>query len=76
MPLCKYCGASIAWIKGCPVDMEPVYVHPDGDTRFVMDNGTAIWGREATDQDDKSECEVAFVPHFRTCRARRQHGGT
>lgn len=78
MPLCKYCGAAIEWIPTAggyaPVDMEPVLIIADDrGRRYVTDEGTAVWGRPATQEDDPEEVFAAYAPHGRTCYVRRQY---
>lgn len=75
MSLCKYCGAPIEWIrtqegKTIPVDQDPVFVvEGDGKAEFYLeDMAEPITGREAKPEEDTKGLEVAFVPHFRTCR--------
>lgn len=75
MSLCKYCGAPIEWIrtqegKTIPVDQDPVFVvEGDGKAEFYLeDMAEPITGREAKPEEDTKGLEVAFAPHFRTCR--------
>ncbi len=61
-----------------PVDPEPVFViEGDGDEQFYDDELGEIAGRmarpeEVQTREQKINAPVGYVPHWRTCRARRK----
>lgn len=82
MSYCKDCGAEIDWLRTedgryIPVDPEPVFViEGEGTDRFYDDEMGAITGRlarpeEVRTKEEKINTPIAFVPHWRTCPARR-----
>ena len=77
MARCKYCGAEIDWItslegKRVPVDPDPVFVIEGGGRReFLDDMGATLIGRQAAPWEARSDMDMAFVPHRRTCPALR-----
>lgn len=82
MRLCKFCGREIDWIftqeqKDRPVDPEPVFViEGEGRDHFITDDGTIIVGRDARPEEvqtkeAKINTPLGFIPHQRTCGARR-----
>lgn len=79
MSYCKYCGASIDWIrqpKGRPVPVEyrPVVVMPDcGTEEFITGEGEWIKGRR-TIAGPVGGNLVAYEPHRRYCTSRRCRG--
>ena len=83
MSRCKECGAEIDWMhtedgRYIPVDPEPVFViEGEGDEQFYDDELGEIAGRmakpeEVQTREQKINALVGYVPHWRTCRARRK----
>lgn len=82
MSYCKNCGAEIDWVRTeegryIPVDPELVFViEDDGDEHFYDDELGEITGRQAKQEEvqtkeAKINTPLGYVPHWRTCRARR-----
>lgn len=83
MSHCKDCGAEIDWMRTeegryIPVDPEPVFViEGEGDEHFYDDELGVITGRlarpeEVQTREQKINALVGYVPHWRTCQARRK----
>ena len=82
MSVCRSCGAEIDWMRKpdggyIPVDLEPVFViEGDGQDKFYAEEEGELTGRaaepgEIQTLEQKIGTPVAFVPHWRTCKARR-----
>ena len=82
MSLCRNCGAEIDWMhteegRYISVDPEPVFViEGDGQEHFYTEEEGMLTGREARPEEvrtreAKINTPLGFVPHWRTCRARR-----
>lgn len=82
MSYCKSCGAEIDWMRTeegryIPVDPEPVFViEGEGPERFYTEEEGVLAGRlarpeEVQTREQKMNTPLGFVPHWRTCRARR-----
>lgn len=82
MSVCRTCGAEIDWMRTedgryMPVDPEPVFViEGEGRDKFYAEEEGELTGREARPgeiqtMEQKINTPVAFVPHWRTCKARR-----
>ena len=82
MSCCRDCGAEIDWMRTeegryIPVDQEPVFViEGDGAEDFYTEEEGVIIGRrarreEVQTREAKINTPLGFVPHWRTCRARR-----
>lgn len=82
MSYCKSCGAEIDWMRTeegryIPVDPEPVFViEGEGHEWFYTEEEGVITGRmvapeEVQTREQKINTPLGFVPHWRTCRARR-----
>ncbi len=82
MSYCKSCGAEIDWMRKpdggyIPVDPEPVFViEGEGQERFYTEEEGVLAGRlarpeEVQTREQKMNTPLGFVPHWRTCRARR-----
>lgn len=75
MSLCKGCGAPLEWIRtaagrSMPIDPEPVFViEGTGPDSFITDEGEVIRGRRAAPEEENRDLPVAFVPHWKTCKA-------
>lgn len=79
MSVCRDCGAEIEWVRKpdgsyIPVDPEPVFViEGEGRDRFYTEEEGELTGRAARTEEiqtleQKVSMQVAFVPHWRTCR--------
>ncbi len=82
MSVCRNCGTEIDWIRKLdggyiPVDPEPVFViEGDGQDKFYAEEEGELTGRtaepgEIQTLEQKIAALVAYVPHWRTCKARR-----
>mgnify|MGYP001024549659 CR=1 FL=1 len=82
MSVCKDCGAEIDWVRTdsgryIPVDLEPVFViEGEGTERFYDEELGELTGRpakpeEVQTKEAKFNTPLGYVPHWRTCRARR-----
>ncbi len=82
MSYCKNCGAEIDWMRTeegryIPVDPDPVFViEGEGQERFYTEEEGVLAGRlarpeEVQTREQKMNTPLGFVPHWRTCRARR-----
>lgn len=82
MSVCRDCGAEIDWVHSTdgsyiPVDPEPVFViEGEGQNKFYAEEEGELTGRaagpgEIQTFEQKIKTTVAFVPHWRTCRAWR-----
>lgn len=82
MSVCRDCGAEIEWMRKpdggyIPVDQEPEFViEGEGNEHFYDDELGEITGRlarpeEVQTREQKINALVGYVPHCRTCRARR-----
>lgn len=82
MSVCKDCGREIDWIRTeegryIPVDPEPVFViEGEGRDRFYTEEEGELTGRparpeEVQTREEKINTPLGFVPHWRTCQARR-----
>lgn len=82
MSVCKDCGREIDWMQTeegryIPVDPEPVFViEGEGRDRFYTEEEGELTGRSARPEEvqtkeEKINTPLGFVPHWRTCRARR-----
>lgn len=74
MRVCGGCGAQIDFIQMksgsfMPVDPDPVFII-EGNLRdtFITDEGETIKGQMISDSKIPF-CDVAFVPHWKTCPA-------
>lgn len=83
MSVCKDCGREIDWMQTAegryiPVDPEPEFViEGDGDEYFYTEEEGVFTGRlarpeEVQTKEQKINALVGYVPHWRTCRARRK----
>ncbi len=82
MSYCKNCGEEIDWMRTeegryIPVDPEPVFfIEGEGTERFYDEEQGVFTGRRARPEEvqtreQKLNTPLGFVPHWRTCRARR-----
>jgi hypothetical protein len=82
MSFCKDCGAEIEWLclpdgRNIPVDPEPEFVKVgEGAESFFDDELGEIKGRAAGPEEvqtveQRLNAAFGFVPHWRTCPARR-----
>ena len=82
MNICRNCGAEIDWMRRSdgryiPVDPEPVFVILDSGTDpFYTEEEGVLIGRmarpaEVQTREQEINTPLGFVPHWRTCRARR-----
>ncbi len=82
MSYCKYCGEEISWIytrdrRYIPVDPKPVFFFEgEGTERFYDEEEGVFTGRRARTEEvqtreQKLNTPLGFVPHWRTCWARR-----
>lgn len=82
MSVCKDCGREIDWMQTeegryIPVDPEPVFVvEGEGAERFCTEEEGVLTGRQARPEEvqtreEKINTPLGFVPHWRTCQARR-----
>ncbi len=82
MSYCKSCGAEIDWMRTeeghyIPVDPDPVFViEGEGQEQFYTEEEGVLAGRlarpeEVQTREQKMNTPLGFVPHWRTCRARR-----
>lgn len=82
MSVCKDCGMEIDWMRTeegryIPVDPEPVFViEGEGRDCFYTEEEGVLTGRparpeEVQTREEKINTPLGFVPHWRTCRARR-----
>lgn len=80
--VCRSCGAEIDWVQTeegryIPVDPEPVFViEGEGKEHFYTEGMDVITGRQARPEEvqtreQKINTPIGFIPHWRTCRARR-----
>jgi hypothetical protein len=78
---CKNCGAEIEWLRltdgrNIPVDPEPELVKVGEGTEYFYDEEMGeLWGRVARPEETQTVEQrigvlAAYVPHWRTCRAR------
>lgn len=82
MSVCRNCGAEIDWMRTeegryIPVDQEPVFViEGDGQEHFYTEEEGVFTGRvarpeEVQTKEQKINAPIGFIPHWRTCLARR-----
>jgi len=79
---CKSCGAEIDWMRTeegryIPVDPDPVFViEGEGQEQFYTEEEGVLAGRLAKPEEvqtleKKCNTPMGWVPHWRTCPARR-----
>ena len=81
---CRNCGAEIDWMRTeegryIPMDPDPVFViegEGAGTEHFYTEEEGVLIGRRARPEEvqtreAKINTPLGFVPHWRTCRARR-----